>query len=69
MCCRNMTVSQRVAVDMHLLNSSVRVCVVTPLRFSCCSMPKNGIPANVVYQGITDLRQLDHNPRLVAGSD
>jgi hypothetical protein len=29
------------------------------------SMPKHGIPSNVVYQGINDLRQLDHNPRRV----
>lgn len=28
------------------------------------TMPKHSIPAKVCYQAITDLRQLDHNPRL-----
>jgi len=37
--------------------------------YTCYALPKHhvprhGIPPQVVYQGITDLRQLDHNPRL-----
>ena len=28
-----------------------------------CSLPKNGMPSNVAYQMIKDMRQLDGNPR------
>lgn len=49
--------------------SSMHDLQVFSAEYQCFAMPKHhmpncGVPANVAFQAIEDLRQLDHNPRL-----